>query len=119
MCLAVADNTRQAATRDWRFPPVERGEVNQIKIEISVLTEPQPLDFNSPEELLGKLRPHEDGVLLEIGSRRATFLPQVWKEVSNQAEFMDRLAQKAGCEPSAWRSGDATVSVYHVEAFEE
>jgi AmmeMemoRadiSam system protein A len=119
LCLAVAENARQAATRDWRFPPVERSEVDRIKIEISVLTEPQPLAFSSPEELLGKLRSQEDGVLLEIGSRRATFLPQVWNEVSNKVEFMERLAQKTGCEPSAWRGGDATVSVYHVEAFEE
>ena len=63
---AVEDNARNAATRDPRFQPVRPGELNQINIEISVLTEPQPLRFDSPEDLLGKLRPKADGVVLNI-----------------------------------------------------
>ena len=80
---------------------------------------PQPLPFSSPEDLLGKLRPNEDGVLLHIGPRTATFLPQVWAQLPDKAEFLNHLSQKAGCESSAWRGKDVSVSIYHVEGFEE
>ena len=94
-------------------------ELDQIKIEISVLTDPQPLPFSSPEDLLSKLRPNEDGVLLHIGPRTATFLPQVWAQIPDKVEFLNHLSQKAGCETSAWRGKDVSVSIYHVECFEE
>ena len=105
--------------RDSRFPAVTPGEVDCIKIEISVLTEPQPLAFSSSEDLLGKLHPNRDGVILCIGPRTSTFLPQVWEQLPDKAQFLNHLAQKAGCKPSAWRGKDAQVSVYHVECFEE
>ncbi|MGA2855078.1 MAG: AmmeMemoRadiSam system protein B, partial [Verrucomicrobiota bacterium] len=116
---AVVDNARNAATRDPRFQPVRPDEVNKIKIEISVLTEPQPLNFNSPEDLLNKLQPGEDGVVLQIGSRGATFLPQVWEQIPDKVEFLNHLAQKAGCAPDDWRGRNVSVSIYHVEAFAE
>jgi AmmeMemoRadiSam system protein A len=116
---AVEDNAQNAALRDWRFSPVQPSEVDKIKIEISVLTEPQPLQFNSPDDLLGKLQPYDDGVVLQIGSRGATFLPQVWEQISDKVEFLNRLSEKAGCEPSAWRGKETAVSIYHVEAFDE
>ena len=116
---AVIDNARNAAVRDSRFPAVTPGEVDCIKIEISVLTEPQPLAFSSPEDLLRKLHPNRDGVILRIGPRTSTFLPQVWEQLPDKAQFLNHLAQKAGCKTSAWRGKDAQVSVYHVECFEE
>jgi hypothetical protein len=116
---AVMDNTQNAARRDPRFPPVQADEVDKIKIEVSVLTEPQTLPFASPEELLSKLKPYEDGVLLKIGSHGATFLPQVWAQIPEKADFLNQLSLKAGCAPSAWRGGDTSVSIYHVESFEE
>jgi len=116
---AVVDNAQSAATCDWRFPPVQSEEVGKIKIEISVLTEPQPLRFNSPEDLLGQLQPYEDGVVLRIGSCGATFLPQVWEQIPDKVEFLNHLSEKAGCEPSAWRGKDTSISIYHVEAFNE
>ncbi len=116
---AVAENARNAALRDPRFPPVETGELADIKIEISVLTEPQPLAFSSPEDLLSKLHPNEDGVLLHIGPRTATFLPQVWEQIPDKVSFLEHLSQKAGCESSAWRGKDVTISIYRVECFEE
>jgi hypothetical protein len=116
---AVVENARNAALRDPRFPAVEAGELDKIKIEISVLTEPQPLAFSSPDDLLSKLHPNEDGVLLHIGPRTATFLPQVWAQIPDKVKFLEHLSQKAGCEPSAWRGKDVSVSIYHVECFEE
>ncbi len=116
---AVVENARNAALRDTRFPPVGPDELDQIAIEISVLTEPQPLTFSSPDDLLSKLHPNEDGVLLRIGPRTATFLPQVWAQIPDKVEFLNHLSQKAGGEPSAWRGDDVSVSIYHAECFEE
>jgi AmmeMemoRadiSam system protein B/AmmeMemoRadiSam system protein A len=116
---AVVANARNAATRDPRFLPVQPGEADKIKIEISVLTEPEPLQFSSPEDLLSKLKPDEDGVLLQIGARGATFLPQVWEQLPDKVEFLNHLAQKAGCAPNDWRGRNVNVSLYHVEAFKE
>jgi MEMO1 family protein len=116
---AVVDNAQSAALHDSRFPPVTPDEVDKIHIEISVLTEPRPLAFSSSEDLLGKLQPHNDGVVLKIGSRSATFLPQVWGQLPDKIEFLNHLAQKAGGAPSDWRGKDVSVSIYHAEAFEE
>lgn len=116
---AVMENARNAALHDVRFPPVQPGELEELQIEISVLTEPQPLAFGSPEELLAKLRPHRDGVILEIGDRRATFLPQVWAQLPDKEQFLAHLAQKAGCGPTDWRRPGTRVQIYQVESFHE
>jgi MEMO1 family protein len=116
---AVMDNARNAALRDARFLPVKPEELAEIEVEVSVLTEPKPLPFRSPEDLLARLRPHEDGVILTIDGHTATFLPQVWEQIPDKAEFLGHLSRKAGCEPSAWRKPGTTVSIYHVEAFKE
>lgn len=117
--LAVMENARSAALNDPRFTPVSSGEAGRLHIEISVLTEPRPLEFTSPEDLLRKLQPGRDGVVLTIGSRKSTFLPQVWEQIPDKVEFLDRLAQKGGSAASAWRGRDVSVSIYQVEAFEE
>jgi AmmeMemoRadiSam system protein A len=116
---AVMENARNAALRDSRFPPVQPAELDGIRIEISVLTEPQPLEFTSPEDLLSKLQAHQDGVILHLGDRRATFLPQVWEQLPDKVLFLNRLAQKAGCGPSDWRLPGTKVETYRVEAFHE
>ncbi len=116
---AVADNAQNAALRDPRFRPVRPNETGQINIEVSVLTVPEPLRFTSPEDLLNKLKAYEDGVVLQIGSRGATFLPQVWAQIPDKVDFLNQLSQKAGCPASAWRGADTSVSIYHVESFEE
>jgi hypothetical protein len=116
---AVVDNARNAALRDYRFSPVTPEEVAKIEIEISVLTVPQPLHFTSPADLLSQLKPYEDGVVLQIGSQGATFLPQVWEQIPDKIEFLNHLAEKAGCAPADWRGQNVSVSIYHVEAFKE
>lgn len=116
---AVIENARNAASRDSRFQPVEPWELEEIRVEISVLSEPQPLEFTSPADLLDKLRPGKDGVVLQIGRNSATFLPQVWEHFPKKEEFLDALSQKAGCEPGAWRGPGTKVLIYQVEAFKE
>lgn len=116
---AVIENARNAALSDRRFPPVAPREVDELEIEISVLTRPQPLAFASSAELLQKLKPHQDGVVLQIGERGATFLPQVWDQLPDKVEFLNNLAEKAGCDRTDWRQPGAAVFIYHVEAFKE
>jgi MEMO1 family protein len=116
---SVIENARNAALRDPRFPPVSPEEAPKLHIEVSVLTVPEPLDFASPEDLLGKIQPGRDGVVLKIDGHSATFLPQVWEQLPDKTEFFSHLAAKAGCAPSAWRGKGVSVSRYRVEAFEE
>jgi len=116
---AILDNARSAALHDPRFPAVAPAELGDLEIEVSVLTAPQPLEFSSPADLLQKLQPHKDGVVLQIGPRGATYLPQVWEQLPDKEEFLESLAQKAGCDRSAWRGPGVKVSIYHVEAFKE
>ena len=115
----VRENAIAAAFRDPRFPPVKAAELANIVIEVSVLTAPEPLDFDGPEDLMRKLRPHIDGVIIEHGWNRATFLPQVWEQLPSPEEFLGHLCYKAGLPSNAWRWPDLEVSIYQVEEFAE
>lgn len=116
---AVIENTRVAATEDARFPPVAPEELDTIEIEISVLTPPELVRFASPQELLDQLEPGRDGVLLSLGGRRATYLPQVWEKLPDKTRFLSQLALKAGAGPDDWRRRDAIVHRYRVLHFAE
>ncbi|MGA2063122.1 MAG: AmmeMemoRadiSam system protein A, partial [Thermoguttaceae bacterium] len=116
---AVPSRARAAALEDPRFPPVRSEELKDIQIEISVLTIPRRLDFKSPDDLVQKLRPNVDGVVLIMGSRQATFLPQVWEQIPDKNDFLNHLAQKAGANASAWQQEGTSVLIYQVEAFKE
>jgi AmmeMemoRadiSam system protein A len=119
LARAVIHNARSAALHDSRFTPVSSDELGQIEVEVSVLSVPRPLDYSSPADLLAKLRPHQDGVVLTVGSRRATFLPQVWEQLPAAETFLDHLTAKAGLRPAAWRDPGTRIMIYHVEAFHE
>jgi len=117
---AVADMTVSAATKDTRFPmPVKPDELKAIEIEISVLTVPKDLAFKTPEDLLAKLRPHVDGVILRIGQRQSTYLPQVWQQMPDKKTFLRQLSLKAGMHATSWRTPGTAVLTYQVEAFHE
>ncbi|GJQ52048.1 MAG: hypothetical protein HKUEN02_08950 [Anaerolineaceae bacterium] len=108
-----------AALEDPRFSPVEERELEMIQIEISRLTNPIPLDYTDADDLLSKLRPHIDGVILRNRSRRATFLPQVWKTIPDQAEFLNQLCLKMGLNETIWRTSHLEALTYQVEEFHE
>ncbi len=116
---AVIHKARSAALEDERFAPVTPDELPQIEVEVSVLTLPRELDFRSPDDLLEKLRPRVDGVVLNVGGYQATFLPQVWEQIPDKEEFMNSLARKAGLRPSDWRRPQAAVLVYQAEVFHQ
>ncbi len=109
-----------AALHDQRFPMVTGDEVKALQIDISVLTPPQNLEYRDGEDLVQKLRPHVDGVILKIsGGAGATFLPQVWAQLPVPEMFLDHLCRKAGQPEDSWRSGELTVQTYQVQHFEE
>jgi len=115
----VREHAIAAALQDPRFPPVMEGELDRIKIEVSRLTRPLPLEYKDPTDLISKLRPHVDGVILQDGYRRATFLPQVWEKRPNPIEFLNDLCDKMGLSENAWHAKHLDVFVYQVEEFHE
>ena len=115
----VRSNTIAAAFEDPRFPPLTAQELPEILVEVSVLTSPKPLAYESAEDLLTKLRPEIDGVVIEQGWHRATFLPQVWEQIPNPKEFLGHLCHKAGLLYDAWKETDLSVSTYQVQKYEE
>ncbi len=119
LAVDVAENAVRAAFHDPRFYPLTPEELDQVEIEISVLTPPQPLEFSSPEELVRKLRPGVDGVILQKGFTRATFLPQVWEKLPDPPTFLAHLCTKAGLPPDAWQKPGIQVYTYRVEEFSE
>ena len=112
-------NAINAAFRDPRFPPLNKEEWKSVKIEISILTDPKPLSYSDSKDLLRKLQPDIDGVIIKKGYHQATFLPQVWEQLSEKEQFLAHLCLKAGLGENEWRSGVLEVSTYQVQAFEE
>jgi AmmeMemoRadiSam system protein A len=115
----VSQTTVQTAQRDPRFPPLTAMELPTTRIEISVLTVPVERHFRTPDEIPALLRPHLDGVILVIGGRRATFLPQVWDRAPDPESFLDLLCQKMGMPAQAWRRADVQLFTYQTVSFEE
>ena len=109
-----------AALHDHRFPMVTADEVPELQIDISVLTAPQNLEYTDADDLIRKLRPQVDGVIIRgPGGASATFLPQVWEQLPITGMFLDHLCLKAGLPKDYWRSGELTVQTYQVQHFEE
>jgi AmmeMemoRadiSam system protein A len=115
----VRVNAINAAFKDPRFSPLGLDEWKNVKIEVSILTEPNPLKYENADDLLKKIRPEIDGIILKKGFRQATFLPQVWEQLPNKEDFLKHLCLKAGLPSHAWLKGDLEISTYQVQAFEE
>lgn len=115
----VRENALSSAFGDPRFPSLTSSELPHVVVEISVLSAPTPLHFADCDDLLRRLRPHTDGVVIEHHYHHATFLPQVWEQLPDPQEFLSQLCYKAGLPANAWRWPDLKVSIYQVEQFEE
>lgn len=114
----VAINACNAAFRDPRFAPVDVDEWPSIAIEVSVLGKATFLDAKHEDEVIARLRPGEDGVILFEGCRQATFLPQVWAQLPEPRAFLAALKQKAGLRPEHW-SDAVMVATYPVRKWRE
>ncbi|MBU4317308.1 MAG: AmmeMemoRadiSam system protein A [Proteobacteria bacterium] len=115
----VRDNALNAAFHDPRFSSLSKDELDDVTIEVSVLTEPEPLSYENAADLVSKLRPRVHGVILSKGYARATFLPQVWEQLPKPEDFLSHLCRKAGLSENEWKKSRLEVSTYQVEYFEE
>lgn len=115
----VREHAVAAALEDYRFPPVMPEELSDICIEISRLTTPIELKYKDPQDLVSKLRPGVDGVVIREGYRRATFLPQVWEKIPKPEDFLGQLCMKMGDGPDLWKRKKLLVLIYQVEEFHE
>ena len=95
----VSHNARAAALSDPRFAPLAREELAGTRVEVSLLSTPKLLAFADHADLIAQLRPGEDGLILECGNARATFLPQVWDGLPDAERFVAELKRKAGLAP--------------------
>lgn len=102
LAQAVADAAFSAAFRDPRFAALGADEIDEIRIDISVLSAMEPLAASTREQLLEMLRPGIDGLLLEDRGYRSTFLPKVWEKIASPAEFLEHLCLKAGLGARHW-----------------
>ena len=114
----VAENAFNAAFRDPRFQPLRASEFDDLVIHISVLSPPEPMVFTSEADLLRQIRPGIDGLILEDGIYRGTFLPSVWEQLPDPARFLAHLKMKAGLPPNHW-SDTLKVYRYTTESFSE
>ena len=115
----VRDNVVNAAFRDPRFRPLLLQELSRVAIEVSVLSDPKPLDYEHADDLLTRLQPGIDGVILRQGGASATFLPQVWEQLPHPESFLTHLCLKAGLARDAWRTQHPDILTYQVQYFEE
>ncbi|MEH6472953.1 MAG: AmmeMemoRadiSam system protein A [Halopseudomonas sp.] len=118
LAQAVAYYAEQAAFHDPRFSPLRADELAKVEIEISVLSGLTPLPVKSEAELLSRLKPNIDGLWLQAGAARATYLPQVWQQLSEPSQFVSSLKQKAGLDANSW-SDSFAWSTYSVQHFSE
>lgn len=115
----VREHALNAAFNDPRFRPVTADELADLDIEVSILSEPTPLTYRDGADLLAKLRPGLDGLIIRQGGASATFLPQVWEQLPDPEAFLSHLCQKAGLPPLEWRQGRLEVLTYQVRYFAE
>lgn len=114
----IIDKSFSAAFRDPRFIPLAKEELAKTKIHISILTVPRPLSFQDQQDLLRKLIPKKDGVVLKKGINSATYLPKVWEELPAKEDFLTSLCHKAGLPIDTWKK-KIEVLTYQTVDFSE
>ncbi|HJO68681.1 MAG TPA: AmmeMemoRadiSam system protein B [Rhodospirillales bacterium] len=98
----VAANGFSAAFKDPRFSPLNANELDELELSLSLLSAPVPIVISGEADLLSKLRPGVDGLIVEDAGRRALFLPLVWKALPKPRDFLAHLKSKAGMAPDHW-----------------
>ncbi len=117
---AIRDGAQNAAMRDPRFPPLTEDELDSIVIEVSLLTPPEKLECDSPDELPNKIKCGKHGLIASGGGRRGLLLPQVPVDQSwDEEQFLDHTCRKAGLRPSDWREGNCDFEIFEGVIFAE
>jgi len=114
----VRSNAVAAAFHDPRFAALDKHEYASVGIEVSLLSEMQSVDAQDEQIAIANIRPGTDGVVLQYGVHKATFLPQVWEQLPDPMQFFAHLKQKAGLSTDFWHP-DVQLSVYQVNKFHE
>lgn len=117
LCHDVAKNAIAAAFKDPRFPPLKEEELDDTAIEISLLTPLQLLPYRNVDDLVQKIRPNIDGVMVEQGWHRGLLLPQVWEKLPDPYEFLQHVSLKANANMSIYSHPDTEVSVFQVKHY--
>jgi uncharacterized protein len=115
----IVANAISSAFNDPRFPSLDKNELANIKIEISILSAPKKLVYKDAADLLSKITPKVDGLIVKYQEYQATFLPSVWDEVPLKEQFLSLLCKKAGLDSDFYKKGDLEVYTYQAEKFEE
>ena len=105
LAASVAANAWRAAFQDPRFPPLRMAELHDLALSVSVLSPLEPIPAPDRATLLGALEPGIDGLVIDDGAHRATYLPQVWEQLPDPDRFLDQLFLKAGLPPGTWPPG--------------
>lgn len=111
-------NAKSAAFTDPRFTPLKSNELLHLSLEVSVLSEPKLLEYDDFDDLLTKVIPNIDGLVLKYGAYQGTFLPQVWEELPKPKDFLDHLSRKAGSDSSIYKE-HPSIYRYSVDAIED
>ena len=111
----VAENAYAAAFSDFRFVTLSEDEIKNAEISVSFLTYPEPVRFEDEKDLLTRITPQEDGLILKERANRALFLPQIWETFSSPHEFLVHLKQRAGLPADYW---SPTVKVYRFKVID-
>jgi AmmeMemoRadiSam system protein A len=114
----LIENAKSSAFNDPRFPPLGFEDLENITLEVSLLSPYKEVKYNSKEDLKQKIRPNVDGVVLKLNGYQATFLPQVWEEIEEFELFFDYLCQKAGINPKGCLEAHPQIYTYQVEKIE-
>ncbi|MBI5496157.1 MAG: AmmeMemoRadiSam system protein B [Deltaproteobacteria bacterium] len=115
----VARNAINAAVNDRRFPPVGKDELGGVDLSISVLEEPRPLVLPPGETVPALLQRTRPGLIIELGERRSTFLPEVWEDMPAAGDFLAQLCRKQGSPEACWNDPGARLSTYRAQHFAE
>lgn len=99
LIVDLVSNAQNAAFKDPRFNPVQKEELDTLKIAVSLLSEPKPIDFQDEEDLLNQIKPYQDGIIIQEGNYQAVYLPSVWEQIPDKKEFLNSLKIKAGLQP--------------------
>jgi AmmeMemoRadiSam system protein A len=102
LVVDIAKNAFLAAFRDPRFSPVSAAETPNLEIHLSILSPSEPIIFTSEDDLIRQLRPHEDGLIMQEGGLRGTFLPSVWDSLPEPRQFLEHLKLKTGLPRHYW-----------------
>ncbi len=115
----IIHNAQAAAFSDPRFNPLRPEEIDDtLTLEVSVLSEPEKIEYSDFEDLKSKIVPHKDGLILKYGQYQGTFLPQVWEQLPTVDQFLEHLSYKAGANPTIY-SLHPEIYRYRVEHIEE